>query len=215
MPEEGATTVATETTQATDTTAQAENTTQTGTLLQSGESTGEVETGTKETAAETQTEKKDEKPAVPEKYEFTAPEGTTLDAAAVEAFTPLAKELGLSNEQAQKLVDFDAKRVSDLTKANLDAWQKQQTDWLTEVKADKEFGGQNLDANLRASNAAFGQFFTKEEVAQIHALGLANFPPLVKGLSRVGKLMAEDKYINGQNQVSGEGNSFLPGSKRI
>ncbi|MDD1107598.1 peptidase, partial [Klebsiella pneumoniae] len=39
----------------------------------------------------------------PEKYEFTAPEGAELDSKAVELFEPVARELGLSNDQAQKL----------------------------------------------------------------------------------------------------------------
>ena len=40
------------------------------------------------------------------KYEFTPPEGGELDANALAVFEPIAKELGLSQEQAQKLVDI-------------------------------------------------------------------------------------------------------------
>ena len=45
--------------------------------------------------------------AAPESYtDFSVPEGHTLDAAAIESATPLFRELGLSQDQAQKLVDF-------------------------------------------------------------------------------------------------------------
>ena len=45
-------------------------------------------------------------PTVPEKYDFKAPEGQSLDAALVERATPIFKELGLTQDAAQKLVDF-------------------------------------------------------------------------------------------------------------
>ena len=75
-----------------------------------GEATNE---GTKE--PEKQTENKQEnteakKAEIPEKYEFVNPDGfQEIDKQALATFEPLAKELGLSNEQAQKLVTCTAK----------------------------------------------------------------------------------------------------------
>src|SRR5579863_3544340 len=47
--------------------------------------------------------------AAPDKYtDFKAPDGYTLDPATIEAATPIFKELGLSQDAAQKLVDFHA-----------------------------------------------------------------------------------------------------------
>src|SRR5262245_60440079 len=51
------------------------------------------------------------KPGAPEKYEFKAPEGVTLDTGLVNDFTPLAKELGMSQDAAQKVVDLYASKV--------------------------------------------------------------------------------------------------------
>jgi len=55
--------------------------------------------------------KTEAKPAVPEKYDFKAPaawseKGWELDTKLIETATPIFKELGLSQDQAQKLVDF-------------------------------------------------------------------------------------------------------------
>jgi hypothetical protein len=71
-------------------------------------STGETALGGKAEAAPT--------PVVPESYELVAPDGVTLDAASVEAATPVFKELGLTNEQANKLVPIAtqmAQRIQD------------------------------------------------------------------------------------------------------
>ena len=47
---------------------------------------------------------------VPEKYEFKFPDGYTPDAKAVDAFVPVAKELGLTQAAAQRMIDFDVAR---------------------------------------------------------------------------------------------------------
>lgn len=183
---EEATTAATESTQA-------ETETQTDTLLttQVTDQGGDT-TQTTETKAEPGTEK-DPKAVVPETYEFKAPEGTTLDQAVMDKFTPLFKEAGLTQELAQKLVD----EYASMQKAQVEAWGKQQSDWATEFKADKEFGGDNAEASLRSANAAWTKFATKEEIEAVHRFGLGNFPPMVKILSRVGRLMAEDGFHQG------------------
>jgi hypothetical protein len=143
----------------------------------------EEQTSTDAKAAE---EKGKEGP--PEKYEFTAPEGITLDPAALEAFEPLAKELGLSQEAAQKVVNFEAARM----KAQAEAWSKQQSDWIAEVKADKEIGGQNFATALRQANTALNKFGGEPLVAALQQLGIANHPELVRAFARVGKDMGED-----------------------
>jgi len=138
----------------------------------------------------------------------------TLDPAQLEAFTPVLKELGATQETAQKLVDLHTQALAGFAKQQQEAWIKQQETWATEFKADKEFGGQNMEASLVSANAAWGKFATKEEIGQIHAFGLANFPPLVKVLSRVGKLMAEDKFHQGTTTSTDSrslGEKFYPG----
>lgn len=198
MAEEATTTTATDTTQADTKTAE--------TLLRSEAGTDETtnSTGTKETpdAAKTEpakTEPKDApaKTGAPEAYEFKAPEGVTFDTAAIEAFTPIAKELNLTNEQAQKLVDLHATQVAAAGKAQADLWAQQQQDWAAEFKADKEFGGLKAEGNIRAANVALGKFATPAERQEIARFGLSNFPAFVKILARAGASMQEDKRAAG------------------
>lgn len=169
---------------------------------------GGDKTLTLEPKAEADTEK-DPKAVVPEKYEFKAPEGTTLDPAIMEKFTPIFKEGGLTQEVAQKLVD----EYASMQKAQADAWGKQQTDWAAEFKADKEFGGSHAEASLRSANVAWTKFATPEEIATVHKFGLGNFPPMVKILSRVGHLMAEGEFHSGESTTTTKSTAekFYPG----
>ncbi|WP_447888489.1 peptidase [Serratia fonticola] len=137
-------------------------------------------------------EKKDEKPVVPEKYEFKAPEGVEqLDPQALAVFEPIAKELGLSQEQAQKLVDI----YPQIQQQQAELWSKQVTDWGEQVKADKEIGGDKLTASVGQAQKALDQFGTPALRDYLHTSGLGNHPELVRAFAKVGKMMSEDKII--------------------
>lgn len=164
--------------------------------LLNAEATGET-TNAEGGKDQGQTDTPDAPPTVPEKYEFKVPEGFNLDPAAIEAFTPLAQKFKLSQEGAQELVDLHMQQVAAFQKGQQDAWVKQQQDWAAEFKADKEFGGPNLEASIRAANAALNKFASKEDIEAIKSLGLSNLPPLVRILARSHKLMAEDKLHQG------------------
>jgi hypothetical protein len=86
---------------------------------------------------------KDNKPpaGAPEKYEaWTVPEGYELDAGLVEEASPIFKDLGLTQEQSQKLVDFYAKHALKSSEEAIAAWTKTRTDWRTSMKSDPELG---------------------------------------------------------------------------
>ncbi|KAE9882863.1 peptidase, partial [Escherichia coli] len=65
----------------------------------------------------------------PEKYEFTAGEGVELDTEALKDFEPVARDLNLTNEQAQKLVDAYPKILAGVQQRQAEAWQKQTEGW--------------------------------------------------------------------------------------
>ncbi|EMM3172380.1 peptidase [Serratia marcescens] len=134
---------------------------------------------------------KDKKPEAPEKYEFTPPEGQELDANALAVFEPVAKELGLSQEQAQKLVDI----YPQIQQQQAEAWSKQVSDWGEQVKADKEIGGDKFNASVGAAQRALDQFGNPELREYLNASGLGNHPALVRFCAKVGKAMAEDTFV--------------------
>ncbi|MGM8835692.1 peptidase [Enterobacter hormaechei subsp. steigerwaltii] len=136
----------------------------------------------------------------PEKYEFTAGEGVELDADALKDFEPVARDLNLTNEQAQKLVDAYPKILAGVQQRQAEAWQKQTEGWAESVKADKEIGGDKLTANLSAAQRALDQFGTPELKEYLNATGLGNHPDLVKTFVKIGKAMSEDGMVDGSNQ---------------
>ncbi|HHW7541933.1 peptidase [Escherichia coli] len=136
----------------------------------------------------------------PEKYEFTAGEGVELDADALKDFEPVARDLNLTNEQAQKLVDAYPKILAGVQQRQAEAWQKQTESWAETVKADKEIGGDKLTANLSAAQRALDQFGTPELKEYLNATGLGNHPDLVKTFVKIGKAMSEDGMVDGSNQ---------------
>ena len=144
---------------------------------------------------------KEQKPeGAPEKYEFTAGEGVELDAEALKDFEPVARDLNLTNEQAQKLVDAYPKILAGVQQRQAEAWQKQTEGWAETVKADKEIGGDKLTANLSAAQRALDQFGTPELKEYLNATGLGNHPDLVKTFVKIGKAMSEDGMVDGSNQ---------------
>lgn len=143
--------------------------------------------------------KDDDKPeGAPEKYEFTAAEGVDLDTEALKDFEPVARELNLTNEQAQKLVDAYPKILAGVQQRQAEAWQAQTEEWAATVKADKEIGGDKLTANLGVAQRALDTFGTPELKEYLNGTGLGNHPELVKAFIKVGKAMSEDGMVTGK-----------------
>ncbi len=143
-------------------------------------------------------EKEQKQEGAPEKYEFQAGEGVELDAEALKDFEPVARELNLTNEQAQKLVDAYPKIMAGVQQRQADAWQAQTEEWAATVKADKEIGGDKLTANLGVAQRALDTFGTPALKEYLNGTGLGNHPELVKAFVKVGKAMSEDGVVTGK-----------------
>ncbi len=141
-------------------------------------------------------EKKPE--GAPEKYEFTPAEGQQLDAAALEQFEPIARELNLTNDQAQKMVDLYGSQILPMVqKQQAEAWQLTTEQWAADVKADKEIGGDKLTANIGVAQRALDTFGTPDLKEYLNSTGLGNHPGLIKFCVKVGQAMSEDKVVTG------------------
>jgi len=117
---------------------------------------------------------KDGKAEVPETYELKMPEGMTLDEAALAEAAPVFKELGLKQDQAQKLADVYAKQVQKLQAQSTEAWKKQHEGWVKSMVGDAEYGGDGKlavkDGRLAgASSELIGRAINKIGGEQAHA----------------------------------------------
>lgn len=157
----------------------------------------EAELAAEKEAAE-KAEKEQKQEGAPEKYEFQAGEGVELDSEALKDFEPVARDLNLTNEQAQKLVDAYPKILAGVQQRQADAWQATTEQWAADVKADKEIGGEKLTANLSAAQRALDQFGTPDLKEYLNTTGLGNHPDLVKTFVKIGKSMSEDGMVTGK-----------------
>lgn len=176
----------------TTTTASDAATTQSDTAAQTTTSTEQAQATQSTEAANTAETSAETKPqGAPEKYEFKYPQGYQVDETALGEYSAAFKELGLTNEQAQRLVDMDAKRSTSSTEAAVAAHKQQVETWVGELKSDPEFGGAKFEANVGIANSALAAFGSPELTQFFKETGLGNHPLLVKAFHKIGTQLGE------------------------
>ena len=130
----------------------------------------------------------------PESYaDFTLPEGVTLDAAELEALKAEFKELGLSQEQAQKALTLQAQRYQAGQQAQVDAINQLRDEWVAAAQADSEIGGDKWDESVSQARLAVQKFGTQGLNDLFKKSGIGNHPEVIRVFSRVGALLKEDR----------------------
>lgn len=123
--------------------------------------------------------------------DFTLPEGLALDVEPLTEFKHLASEYGIPQDKAQKLLDIHLgalKRASEGVEAEFTA---QAEKWQSEVKADKEIGGNNL-AQVRATVAkALDQYGGEGIREALDITGAGNNPTIIRMLYKMSKALTE------------------------
>jgi hypothetical protein len=149
-------------------------------------------------AVKTEADQKDapaEKSAgAPEKYEFKAPEGREFDTETLAKFTEVAKELNLTNEAAQAILDKMGVQLSSRYESQIKAAQSQ---WIEASTADQEFGGAKLTENLSVAKKALDAFGSAELRTLLNTSGLGNHPEIIRFMYRAGKAISEDQVVIG------------------
>ena len=162
-------------------------------------------------------EGEDGEKGLPEKYGFTPPDDLKdyVDPdgieAALEGFQEIAKDAGLTQEQFQKLVEFDARRGRDGISKQADQYAERLTKWADAAQKDKEIGGDALPANLKLAEIGLEKLGDKDLRALLRApdadnpegLGLGNHPAVLRLFARAGKLFADPGLVKG-NTASAE-----------
>ena len=144
----------------------------------------------------------DPKPAVPENYEFQAPEGTTVNEAVVGELKTLAKEYGLSQEQAQKVFDLGTKLLGEDEAGREDRWNEVREGWRKEVKEDSEVGGAEFDANIVRAQRALATFGSDALKTFLEDTGYGDNPEIIKFLIAVDKVTGEQATVTGGSGVT-------------
>ncbi len=143
-----------------------------------------------------------EKPAAPEKYEFKAVDGAEVSAQTLTEFSEVAKELGLPQDAAQKILD---KMAPSLARRQAEAIEGVKTQWADSARTDKEFGGDKLGENLAVAKKALDSFGSTELRTLLNESGLGNHPEVIRFMYRAGKALSEDGFVQGTRAASAAG----------
>lgn len=133
-------------------------------------------------------------------------EGLKLDDALSKDFVPLAQKLGLTNAQAQALIEFSANTTKASTEARAAVADASAKKAVEALKSDKEIGGANFEKSMKLAGLAINKFGgavdpktgTSELREAMGTLELADgsmlgdSPVFAKFLVNVGKTLSED-----------------------
>lgn len=146
-----------------------------------------------------QAEGNDAAQAVVEYEPFAMPEGVVADDELLGEFAGIAKELKLSQKDAQRITDVGMRM---LTKQQ-EALREAQVQWAESSKTDKEFGGEQLAENLGVAKRALEAFATPELRKLLNDSGLGNHPEVIRTFVRVGKAISEDGRVVSGTRAAG------------
>lgn len=153
---------------------------------------------------------------VPETYTFEPPEGLDLDdetKGRIDAFADTAREMGLTQDQYQSLIEYDINRAQQLNDVAVESWDRQVDGWRQSAKTDKEIGGEKFAENLKVAEGAIKQFGDADMRALLkspspenpNGLAIGNHPAMLRFLNRVGKAIADPTLLQGDAAPQTEG----------
>ena len=135
----------------------------------------------------------------PIEYEdFTIPEDIQANEALLGTATDKFKELGLSQEQAQGIVDLSPEIAKTIQQAEYQKWHKKTLDWKNEVETDSEIGGANYNDTKAKIEKTLLQFDKGGELTDfLIETRAGNNPAMVKFLLNVANKTSEGKFEKG------------------
>lgn len=140
-------------------------------------------------------------PGAPEKYEaFTVPEGFTLDEAVSKEAGELFKGLGMSQEGAQKLVDFYVSKTSEAAEAPMKLWLDTQEEWVNKVKTDPELGPKlpQVKATISKALDSLGDAKLASEFREaMDFTGAGNHPAFIRAFYKLAQRVTEGSHVTG------------------
>jgi len=112
-------------------------------------------------------------------------------------FTKTAKELNLTQENAQKMIDVAVAHTKALEKQAMDYQDKVRQYWHKSLREDQEFGGDNFDQTIENAKRVLGKYGSKELTDFLVKSGTGDNNEVIKLLARIGHSMGEDSTVDG------------------
>lgn len=134
-----------------------------------------------------------EPPKEPEiEYNFKFPDGIKVEDTEVAKLKELSKELKLSNEQAQKFVDFTVSQVKFFGKKAEENFKTMRADWLKQTK--ETYTEEQIGNAGKVAKEVGGEKFME----LLETTGLADNPLVVGFLEKISVNYRNDKTVVGK-----------------
>lgn len=145
------------------------------------------------------------KDGAPEVYDFKPQKDQQFEPEFVKAYSEVAKELNLSQEAAQKILDKVSPVVQQQQLAQVKAIRDK---WAEDSKADKEFGGDKLPETLSMTTALVSRFGTQAYRDFLNVTGVGDHPEVVRFHYQMAKAIFPDNFVGGHQQGQGDPKTF-------
>lgn len=137
----------------------------------------------------------------PEKYEaFKVPDGFTLDEKVATEAGTLFKELGLSQANAQRLVDFHASKLVEANDASIKLVNEMRAKWRSEVESDPGVGNRLKEIKTNFGRMLDGLGDTKlanDFREAMNETGAGDHPAFVRLMDKLSLRFTEGKGVSG------------------
>ncbi len=120
-----------------------------------------------------------------------------MNDAELATFLPMAKDLDLTQEQAQKLVALDAQQKIAGQQAREQETADMMDEWRDTTRNDAELGGANLQQTLAHTSTFLNKFASPALRQLLDDSGVGNHIEAIRLFSAAGKAMGEDGVIQG------------------
>ena len=126
--------------------------------------------------------------------DLSLPDGAAVDETQMAKYKELAKTMNLKPEDAQRILDFEAERLSAGAAAAAAAWQAQ-------VKQEH---GDKLPIVMATCARAIDKLGGDELRTLLDQTGLGNHPLMVKAFYQAGSMLSEDKHAGSNGNAKGD-----------
>lgn len=129
--------------------------------------------------------------------DFALPEGVDVDAATLDGFKDVARELGLSQDAAQRLLSFEAERIRSLNEAAAAKHLEQVDAWASTARADRDYGGEAFEQNVAVARGAVERFAPEPVKELLDQTGLGSHPEIIRMFWTIGRAIRPDGIVLG------------------
>ncbi len=127
--------------------------------------------------------------------EFKLPEGINVDRNILALATEQFKLLGLSQQQAQGVVDLSPQITEAIRGAQQHEWDLTTSRWSREVRNDRELGGRNFKESIAKAERVLRRFDTDGRLREfLTSTRAGNNPDMIRFLVHIDGALSESSF---------------------